>query len=1052
MLRKFGFKKSEPRESEARLRLQKELFAYNKCTDHGFPHKPSSLAYDPTLKLMAIGTRSGAVRIYGQPGVEFSAQHNGDAPIKHLFFLKGEGRLISFCDDNSLHLWELNEHDGRQVLEEVKEFSMEASKLKNISVCCIAKDNEVAYLGTEGGNIHILNTRTFTLDENVLFQDVVMQNAPDDFKVNPGAVEAISQSPTNPDKFLIGYNRGLIVMWDMKDSNADQTYNATQQLESVSWHRDGTQFMSAHSDGSYIIWSSTDATKPKEQATTPYGPFPCKSITKVQWKSTKTDPFIVFAGGMPRASYGDRHTLSIMQGANHTVLDFTSRVIDFVVVCKADQLDCPDKAEYDDPDSIVVLVEEELVAVDLDSAGWPLYRQPYLSSMHVSAITCATHATNVPDALWDKINDAGQAQMESLSSRTWPIIGGKENTHTLGRKDLLLTGHEDGSVRFWDSSTTSVRLLYKVSTAPIFDGEGHSLADADEEWPPFRKAGTFDPYSDDPRLAIQKLSLCPLSETLVLGGTAGQVIVMSLSRDQQQHEVAGVAVNVVSDRDNFVWKGHEALTVKGGEQTFPAGFQTSCVMQLSPPAACTALTLHSEWQLVAAGTAHGFAVFDFCQKKEVTTKCTLNPNDLTGTGESAMSRHKSFKKSLRESFRRLRKRRSERRKKPEETKSDEAKSGEGKSEGIEAGPSSGSPAKESAGAAANTPPETPTKPVERQVEAREKAPDDQMGSMVRSLYFTDTFLVSAQNHTPTLWAGTNAGGIFVFQITLPSNEKRDSDRVQCVLGKEIQLKHRAPVIAINVIDRNAYPLPGAFEVAHEQAKNPDMSGSHQVVICSEEQFKIFSLPSLKALHKYKLTAHEGSKVRKTGFINFRSRSDEKYSENDLGVLTNQGDLQVFTVPYLRRQLKADCIRKENVTGVASFVFASNGEGFFLSCPSEFVRISLSARTVTRSNCEVELPEGIRPIREPEPEAETSPEAEPAAQQPAEESSASKTQILESHASSRTVVTRTVVSEVTEGGQTTVTKETTVVTSGSDDAGGPSDSAAGDAAAAPSTDA
>ena len=30
VLRRFGFKKSEPRESEARIKLQKELFAFNK--------------------------------------------------------------------------------------------------------------------------------------------------------------------------------------------------------------------------------------------------------------------------------------------------------------------------------------------------------------------------------------------------------------------------------------------------------------------------------------------------------------------------------------------------------------------------------------------------------------------------------------------------------------------------------------------------------------------------------------------------------------------------------------------------------------------------------------------------------------------------------------------------------------------------------------------------------------------------------------------------------------------------------------------------------------
>ena len=59
-----------------------------------------------------------------------------------------------------------------------------------------------------------------------------------------------------------------------------------------------------------------------------------------------------------------------------------------------------------------------------------------------------------------------------------------------------------------------------------------------------------------------------------------------------------------------------------------------------------------------------------------------------------------------------------------------------------------------------------------------------------------------------------------------------------IAGKEIHLKHRAPVISVSVIDRNACPLPAALEVQHERAKAPDMTGSHQVVICSEEQFKV----------------------------------------------------------------------------------------------------------------------------------------------------------------------------------------------------------------------
>lgn len=32
--------------------------------EHGFPSKPSSLAYDPKLGLLAIGTKSGLIKVY----------------------------------------------------------------------------------------------------------------------------------------------------------------------------------------------------------------------------------------------------------------------------------------------------------------------------------------------------------------------------------------------------------------------------------------------------------------------------------------------------------------------------------------------------------------------------------------------------------------------------------------------------------------------------------------------------------------------------------------------------------------------------------------------------------------------------------------------------------------------------------------------------------------------------------------------------------------------------------------------------------------------------
>ena len=44
--------------------------------EHGFPNQPSALAFDPELRIMAIGTRSGAVKMYPLRAAAFGARQN----------------------------------------------------------------------------------------------------------------------------------------------------------------------------------------------------------------------------------------------------------------------------------------------------------------------------------------------------------------------------------------------------------------------------------------------------------------------------------------------------------------------------------------------------------------------------------------------------------------------------------------------------------------------------------------------------------------------------------------------------------------------------------------------------------------------------------------------------------------------------------------------------------------------------------------------------------------------------------------------------------------
>ena len=82
------------------------------------------------------------------------------------------------------------------------------------------------------------------------------------------------------------------------------------------------------------------------------------AITKVKWLNTDQNPLLVFAGGIPADQEDEHHTVTVIQGADHIALDFTSPVIDFITVT--------------DPSTrrgtvVIVLCEHELMAFDLEA-------------------------------------------------------------------------------------------------------------------------------------------------------------------------------------------------------------------------------------------------------------------------------------------------------------------------------------------------------------------------------------------------------------------------------------------------------------------------------------------------------------------------------------------------------------------------------------------------------------------------------------------------------------------------------------------------------------
>ncbi|VDP86849.1 unnamed protein product [Echinostoma caproni] len=82
---------------------------------HGFPHQPTCMAFDPIQKIVAIGTKTGIIRIFGRPGVDYVVSHPSSSAVIEVIFLINEGGLISICQDDVVHLWNIKQKNPELV-------------------------------------------------------------------------------------------------------------------------------------------------------------------------------------------------------------------------------------------------------------------------------------------------------------------------------------------------------------------------------------------------------------------------------------------------------------------------------------------------------------------------------------------------------------------------------------------------------------------------------------------------------------------------------------------------------------------------------------------------------------------------------------------------------------------------------------------------------------------------------------------------------------------------------------------------------------------------
>ncbi|KAI0986087.1 hypothetical protein GJ496_011091 [Pomphorhynchus laevis] len=946
-----------------------DYFAASQSCERGFPSKPACLAFDEVLRLIAVGTRNGDIRICGNPGFQVSAQSEGS--IQSLEFLNdGQGRLLCLLESGRIEIWELNNVDGAGVsLDLILKSPDELTcHLERFTAHALLGNGAIVAIGTHCGNVILVILNEMRISEDVINKADVQISIPEQYKTKTGVVEAICPHPTAINRLLIGYTKGLLVLWNIDTQSLEKMYLYNQQIESLCWYGfDDVHFASSHSDGSYILWQINNESNPQSQNRMPYGPFPCRAINKILVKVLRNEEvLVIFAGGLPRSAFPDKScvSISIFESDNYVsekvAFDLPSRFVDMLIVDRNTVCDKQSKG-YDEPAMLLILTEEELLAVDLLSKSWSLLRLPYLNTVQFASITVIL-VSQISSTLVEQLQIISTDITDIYSDFDWPNLGGSylsRSSRDETKRDILFTGHEDGSVCFWDITQADFPMVCRLMTIHYFNLQYESHSEEHEDnWPPFQKIGMFDPCVDDSRLSIQQIYVEKEGFLLALANALGYIFIFEIStlRSVTRHvESPFVALDpfIVKFTDQAFNPGKElagtqSLTIKK-KLKYLCGYCPLALVQIVPISKISVICTVDKFSLLAVGCSFGFFIFDYIQFKVILLKTTINVEDIPClVTDPQLTRGRFLKKSLRESIRKLRRSKLQASFHLSTTTNRDL-------------------------LANNGPIVTVVKtadnilPVERQVEAREfnNAVNNQR-SAVRCIYTShDHISTIASTSDLSVLFGTNNGSIFAYTVQMPSLQTRHSVPLSATMVKEIHLRHKAAIIGIGLSHSNGLCISYSNNPSFNSTMNdkgsevgsaatmsncnsinsqtPHLPSNYKLVICSEEQLKVFSLPQLRQFCKYKITGTEGSLVRKVFFTAFKSKSDPVHNQPCVICLTNTGDICVFALPYLRRLTTINCTKPQNIMGINFFCYSvENNRALVMTSYREFREITCSS--------------------------------------------------------------------------------------------------------------
>ncbi|KAK9365952.1 lethal giant larvae like, C-terminal-domain-containing protein [Lipomyces kononenkoae] len=449
----------------------------------------SVLAFDPVQSLLAAGTDTGRVYVFGQPGVEVEFDLCPGKPILHLRIVKSI-YLVSVDGNNAVTVLSLDTKDVLSVFT------------PNSPITAMESDPALdwLFLGLENGLTIVYDVDRGTKAPYRIgnLQKTALPRAP----MSP--VLFIALHPRSFQVILIGYENCAVV-YSMVDENillvlayevppgapggdlhpSQHTRSRFPRLTTGAWHPNGHHIVTAYEDGCFVFWDAKEGVllqartvedtevniaRQSYVSTSDIADNPREPIYRLAWCCTTNpeDTSLLIAGGQPGSlplkgitymEFGPTPLIQITsyqaQG-DHYSQPRRQRIypvpegadpVDFIMIPRMS----PYYAGNHDPFALLVILSSgELYSIEYPTgAALPVASMFPPSLCWIQPRMSAFSVASVRREQWIGMMASKKRQGDAMLNGGAPA---RSRLRKFDTRNIVLTGHSDGWVRLWDAS------------------------------------------------------------------------------------------------------------------------------------------------------------------------------------------------------------------------------------------------------------------------------------------------------------------------------------------------------------------------------------------------------------------------------------------------------------------------------------------------------------------------------------------------------------------------------------------------------------------------